>query len=226
MMKILIVEDEQKVAAFLQKGLKESGYETEVCFDGEAGKRALAKNEYDLVVLDVIIPLIGGIELCRQIKNIKPSLPVLMLTALGTIEDKVTGFEAGADDYLVKPFEFRELLARIKVLTRDTLENVGATNKIKVGDLELDLDKKIAIRGEKVIELTAKEFNLLEFFMRNKGRVVSRGTIAQHVWDIDFDSGTNVIDVYVNLLRKKIDHEFKTKMIHTKVGMGYIFEEL
>jgi two-component system copper resistance phosphate regulon response regulator CusR len=224
-MKILIVEDEPKVAAFLQKGLTESGYEADVALNGEAGRQKIMQNGYDLVLLDLIIPFISGVELCKQIRQIKPRLPMLMLTALGTIENKMAGFEAGADDYLVKPFEFRELLARIKVLTRNASEPVAPPSTLQVGDLLLDLDKKLARRGDKKIELTAKEFNLLEFFMRNKGRVLSRGTIAQTVWDVDFDTGTNVIDVYVNLLRKKIDQGFETKFIHTKVGMGYIFEE-
>lgn len=224
-MKILIVEDEPKVAAFLQKGLTETGYETDVAFNGEAGRQKALQNDYNLVLLDLIIPFISGIELCKEIRKVKPRQPILMLTALGTIENKIAGFEAGADDYLVKPFEFRELLARIKVLTRNANEPLAPASTLQVGDLVLNLDKKSAKRGDKKIELTAKEFNLLEFFMLNKGRVLSRGTIAERVWDVDFDTGTNVIDVYVNLLRKKIDNGFDTKFIHTRVGMGYIFEE-
>jgi len=146
-----------------------------------------------------------------------------MLTALGTTDDKVTGFESGADDYLVKPFEFKELLARIKALTRRSFTVAEVSNKLKVADLELDLFKKVAVRGGKTIELTAKEYSLLEYFMRNKGRVVSRIDISEKVWDINFDTGTNVVDVYVNILRKKIDKDFTNKLIHTKVGMGYIF---
>ncbi|MDZ4844516.1 MAG: response regulator transcription factor [Chitinophagales bacterium] len=224
-MKILVIEDEPKVAEFIRKGLSESGYETDVAYDGEMGKRQALKNDYDLVILDVIIPHTNGLELCRQIRETKQNLPVLMLTALGTTEDKVAGFDAGADDYLVKPFEFRELLARIKALTKRAASGaIETSNKLKVADLELDLHKKIAIRGGQKIELTAKEFALLEFFMRNIGRVLSRNLITEKVWDINFDTNTNVVDVYVNILRKKIDKAFDTKLIHTKVGMGYIFE--
>jgi len=224
-MKILIIEDEPKVAAFIQKGLNESGYETEVAYDGEMGKRHALKNDYEVILLDLVIPYINGVDLCKQIRQVKPHQPILMLTALGTTEDKVEGFDAGADDYLVKPFEFRELLARIKALTKRSTGIVESSNKIKVADLELDLDKKIARRAGQTIELTAKEFSLLEFFMRNKGKVLSRDVILEKVWGFDFDTGTNVVDVYVNILRKKIEKNFDTKLIYTRVGMGYIFGE-
>lgn len=223
-MKILVIEDEPKVADFIRKGLSESGYETDVAYDGEIGKRQALKNDYDLLLMDVVIPYINGLELCRQIREKKQNLPILMLTALGTTEDKVTGFDAGADDYLVKPFEFRELLARIKALTKRTSGSIETSDKLKVADLELDLNKKIAIRGGKKIELTAKEFLLLEFFMRNAGKVLSRNLITEKVWEIDFDTNTNVVDVYVNILRKKIDKGYEPKLIHTKIGMGYIFD--
>ena len=206
-MKILIIEDEPRVASFIKQGLEEFGYETEVVFDGQMGKEFAIANHYDLLLLDIVIPYINGIELCKQIKEVKPTLPILMLTALGTTEDKVAGFDAGADDYLVKPFEFRELISHIKALTKRTSNIHEASNKLKVADLELDMDKKMAIRSGKKIELTAKEFGLLEYFFRNKGRVVSRVDIAEKVWDITFDTGTNVVDVYVNILRKKIDKE-------------------
>lgn len=224
-MKILVIEDEPKVADFIRKGLNESGYETDIAYDGEMGKRQALKNDYDLVLLDIIIPYINGIELCRQIREKKKQLPLLMLTALGTTEDKLAGFDVGADDYLVKPFEFRELLARVKALTKRTRAFEETSDKIKVADLELDLNKRIALRGGKKIELTAKEFSLLEFFMRNTGKVLSRNLITEKVWEIDFDTNTNVVDVYVNILRKKIDKNFEPKLIHTKIGMGYIFEQ-
>lgn len=224
-MKILVIEDEPKVAAFIQKGLNESGYETDVVYDGEMGKWQATKNDYDIILLDVIIPLINGRELCRQIRKVKPNLPVLMLTALGTTEDKIEGFDAGADDYLVKPFEFKELLARIKALTKRSSGQMEPSDKIRVADLELDLNMKVAIRGGKTINLTAKEFALLEFFMRNRRRVLSRALITEKVWDIDFDTNTNVVDVYVNILRKKIDRDFEPKLIHIKIGMGYYFGE-
>jgi len=222
-MKILIVEDEPKVASFLKQGLEENDYKVDLVYDGQMGKLFAAKNQYDVILLDIVIPYINGIELCKQIKEDKPSIPILMLTALGTTEDKVAGFDAGADDYLVKPFEFRELLSRIKALTKRSTGILETSNKLKVADLVLDLDKKVAIRKGISIDLTAKEFALLEFFIRNKGKVLSRVDIAEKVWDITFDTGTNVVDVYVNILRKKIDRNFEVKLIHTRIGMGYIF---
>jgi DNA-binding response OmpR family regulator len=175
--------------------------------------------------LDIVIPHVNGIELCRRLRAANNQTPLLMLTALGTTDDKVQGFDAGADDYLVKPFEFKELVARIKALTKRSSGVSFGSNTIKVADLELDLDKKVARRSGKTIELTAKEFLLLEYFMRNKGRVVTRADISEKVWDINFDTGTNVVDVYVNILRKKIEKGFDTRLIHTRIGMGYIFDE-
>lgn len=224
-MRILIVEDEPKVASFLKQGLEEQGYDVEVVYDGQMGKMFAIRNPYDLILLDIVIPHINGIELCRHIKESKPGVPILMLTALGTTEDKVSGFDAGADDYLVKPFAFAELLARIKALTKRGTGITETSSRIRVADLELDLDKKVAIRQDKTIELTAKEFALLEYFMRNRGKVLSRADIAEKVWDITFDTGTNVVDVYVNILRKKIDRDYAQKLIHTRIGMGYLFHE-
>ena len=224
-MKILIIEDEPKVVEFLKKGLEELGYETDVAYDGQMGAKLALREDYDLILLDVIIPGINGIEVCKKIREKNEQVPILMLTALGTTEDKVDGFDAGADDYLVKPFEFKELIARIKALTKRASGVVHSSNVIKSADLELDLNKKLAIRSGKIIELTAKEFALLEYFMRNKGKVVSRVDISEKVWDISFDTGTNIVDVYVNILRKKIDKDFDTKLIKTRVGMGYIFDD-
>jgi len=222
-MKILIVEDEPKVASFIKKGLEENNYEAEIAYDGISGEKLSHLYKYDLFILDIIIPGISGIDLCKKLKTKNPNIPVLMLTALGTTDDKLIGFDAGADDYMIKPFEFRELLARIKVLLKTSNQTVDISNKLIAGELELDIDRKIAIRGGTHIELTAKEFSLLEYFMRNKGRVLSRNDIAENVWDTNFDSGTNVVDVYVNFLRKKIDKEFDKKLINTKVGFGYVF---
>ncbi|NJM24475.1 MAG: response regulator transcription factor [Bacteroidia bacterium] len=225
-MKILVVEDEQKVASFLKDGLEEQGYEVTVAYDGSMGDRLSNNVAFDIILMDVVLPGINGIQLCELVKSRSPQTPVLMLTALGTTDDKVVGFEAGADDYLVKPFAFKELLARIKALTK---RSVGVamekSSLLRVADLQLDLDKKVAIRGGTAISLTAKEFSLLEFFMRNKGRVLSRAEIAEKVWDVTFDTGTNVVEVYVNILRKKIDKNFPTKLIHTRIGMGYMFQE-
>jgi two-component system copper resistance phosphate regulon response regulator CusR len=225
-MKILIVEDEPKVASFIKKGLEESQYDAEIAYDGLSAEKLAINYKYDLFILDIIIPGMSGLELCRKLKKSYPGVPALMLTALGTTDDKLSGFEAGADDYLVKPFEFRELLARVKVLLRKGSQQFESVNKLISGDLELDLDKKSAKRNGVDIELTAKEFSLLEYFMRNSGRVLSRNDIAEKVWDARFDFGTNVVDVYVNFLRKKIDRGFEKKLIHTKVGFGYIFGDI
>lgn len=224
-MKILIVEDEPKVASFIKKGLEENNYEAEISYDGLSAEKLAHIYKYDLYILDIIIPGISGLDLCRRLKNMNSNIPVMMLTALGTTDDIIIGFDAGANDYLVKPFEFRELLARVKVLLKNNDSPQVISSKLKVGDLELDLNQKTARRGNSHIELTAKEFSLLEFFMRNRGRVLSRNDIAEKVWDVSFDFGTNVVDVYVNFLRKKIDKGFEKKLIHTKVGFGYIFED-
>jgi DNA-binding response OmpR family regulator len=222
-MKILIVEDEPKVASFIKKGLEENNYDAEIAYDGLTAEKLCKQYNYDIIILDIIIPGIGGIPLCKKLKKLFPNLPVLMLTALGTTDDKLAGFEAGANDYLVKPFEFRELLARVKVLLKTADQSHATISKLIIADLELDLDKKTACRGSNHIELTAKEFSLLEYFMRNSGRVLSRNDIAEKVWDISFDFSTNVVDVYVNFLRKKIDKGFDKKLIHTRVGFGYTF---
>ncbi|HAQ17870.1 MAG TPA: DNA-binding response regulator [Prolixibacteraceae bacterium] len=225
-MKILIVEDEPKVASFIKKGLEESNYEAEIAYDGLSAYKLACQYHYDLFILDVIIPGITGLDLCKKLKDLNQDIPVLMLTALGTTDDKLFGFDAGADDYMIKPFEFRELLARIRVLLKSANKVSDQSNKLIFSDLELDLNRKTVKRGIAQMELTAKEFSLLEFFMRNSGRVLSRNDIAEKVWDVSFDSGTNVVDVYVNFLRKKIDKGFDNKLIHTKVGFGYIFGDL
>ncbi len=224
-LRVLVVEDEPKVSAFIKSGLEEHDCEVDVAYDGQMGEKLALANTYNIIILDIIIPYVNGLELCKKIKSIKSGVPIIMLTALGTTDDKVTGFESGADDYLVKPFEFKELLVRIKALTRRAFTVSEVANRLKVADLELDLNKKIAIRGGRTIELTAKEYSLLEYFIRNKGRVVSRVDISEKVWDINFDTGTNVVDVYVNILRKKIDKDFPHKLIQTKVGMGYMLTD-
>jgi DNA-binding response OmpR family regulator len=205
-------------------GLEENSYVAEIANDGLTAEKMAQNTRYDLYILDIIIPGINGIELCKRLKLLNPDIPVLMLTALGTTDDKISGFDAGANDYLVKPFEFRELLARVKVLLKKPAVTATASDILIVGDLELDLERKTARRSGAQIELTAKEFSLLEYFMRNPGRVLSRIDIAEKVWDIKFDFGTNVVDVYVNFLRKKIDKGHDKKLIHTRVGFGYVFE--
>lgn len=224
--RILLVEDEPKIANTLKKGLSENGYWVDLAYDGLIGKRLFHSNEYDLVILDINLPGLNGYELCRQIRNHNQQVPVLMLTALNTTDDKVEGFDAGADDYMIKPFEFKELLVRIRALLKRSLtQQVPSGNLLRVGDLEMNLDSKEVKRDGQKITLTAKEFQLLEYLMRNRNRVVSRADIAVSVWDIDFDTKTNVIDVYVNYLRNKIDRNFSHKLIHTQVGMGYILKE-
>lgn len=224
-MKILVVEDEQKVAMFIKNGLEEHHYEVDLAYDGQMGERLALGKSYNLVLLDVIIPSINGIELCRRIKEVKPGVPVLMLTALGTTSDKVIGFDAGADDYLVKPFEFEELLARIRALTKRMSLTVEQSESLKVADLTLDLNLKTARRGDRKIALTAKEFDLLEYFMRNARRVISKAELSEKVWGISFDTGTNVVEVYINILRKKIDKDFPVKLLHTRIGLGYLMSD-
>lgn len=224
-MKILVVEDEPKLAGFIKKGLEEQSWEVEVAFDGRMGRNLALGSNFDIIVMDVNLPGINGFDLAQQLRGEGIAVPILMLTALGTVDDKLQGFDSGADDYLVKPFEFRELIARIKVLAKRRNGGEGSQLSLKVADLELFFDEKIARRAGQRIDLTAKEFSLLEYLMRNRGRVVSRVDIAEKVWDVHFDTGTNVIDVYINFLRKKVDKDFPTKLIHTVVGMGYIFKE-
>ncbi|WMJ74936.1 response regulator transcription factor [Cytophagaceae bacterium ABcell3] len=222
-MKILVVEDEPKVASFIKKGLEEELHEVEVAYDGFVGKEMALSNSFDLLILDINLPHMNGIDLCKTIRKENVKVPILMLTALGTTDNKVLGLESGADDYLVKPFEFRELVARVRALSRRSAQEDSKVYKI--ADLEMDPSAKVVKRSGKQIDLTAKEFSLLEYLLKNKGKVISRVDIAEKVWDIKFDTGTNVIDVYINFLRKKIDKGFSPKLIHTLVGMGYVLKE-
>ncbi|MBK0403836.1 response regulator transcription factor [Adhaeribacter sp. BT258] len=220
-MNILVVEDELNVAAFIKRGLEENSFEVDVAYDGNTGLLLARQKEYHLAILDVIMPGLNGLEVCRQLRNWDASLPILMLTALGTTDDVVTGLEAGADDYLAKPFKFKELLARVRALTRrKNLQNLTGS-KLTFADLELDLDTKVVSRGGKNINLTAREFALLEYFMKNPGKVLGRIDLLENVWELNYDLGSNVVDVYVNYLRNKIDKEFPVKLIHTVIGMGY-----
>jgi len=220
---ICLIEDEHKVAAFIRKGLEEQGYEVTAAENGSEGKKVLAGKKFDLVIMDIMLPDINGVELCRALRANDTETPILILTALNQVHDKVSGLKAGADDYLVKPFHFSELLARIEALMR--------RNKTKedqhlfiFDDLKLDTWTKTAERSGKQIALTAKEYTLLELFMRNPNKILSREYIAEQVWEIGFDTGTNFIDVYVNYLRKKIEKDFNNKLIHTVIGMGYILK--
>ncbi|HET9746015.1 MAG TPA: response regulator transcription factor [Chitinophagaceae bacterium] len=223
--RILLVEDEKKIASALKSGMEEQGFYVVVAYDGTMGEKFFTNYDFDLVILDINLPDINGYTLSRIIRRRKQNIPILMLTALGTVEDKIEGFEAGADDYLVKPFAFKELLARIKSLLRRTAAKLPTSHILRVADLEINLDNREVRRSGNRISLTAKEFQLLEYLVRNKNRVVSRADIAGKVWDIGFDTGTNVIDVYINFLRKKIDKDYPVKLIQTQIGMGYILKE-
>lgn len=223
--KILLVEDEKKIADSLKKGLTEENYTVEVAYDGITGRKLFETHHFDLVILDINLPGMSGFALCKKIRNRNPGIPVVMLTALSATDDKIEGFDAGADDYIVKPFDFKELLVRIKALLKRIYQNIPMGNVLKVGDLVINLDSKEVSRGGNGISLTAKEFQLLEYLVRNRNKVVSRADIALNVWDIDFDTKTNVIDVYVNFLRKKLDNDYEKKIIHTQVGVGYVLKE-
>ncbi|MEZ0005417.1 DNA-binding response OmpR family regulator [Flavobacterium sp. 28YEA47A] len=224
-MAILVIEDDQRVAELIQRGLEEQGFAITLAYDGLSGKKLALQNDYDLIITDIILPKMDGIDVCRQIRESKPDIPIIMLTALGTTDDKVEGFDAGADDYLVKPFEMRELLVRIRALLKRNTKTANNTGFIvRFADLEMNLHTKIVKRDGQEISLTPKEFKLLEYLMHNPERVLSRVEIAEKVWDTHFDTGTNFIDVYINYLRKKIDKDFDKKLIHTKSGMGFILK--
>jgi heavy metal response regulator len=222
-MRILVVEDEKKVARFIQQGLEEEHYTVDVTHDGESGLHMAASENYDLLILDVMLPRKSGLDLIREFRERKGSAPALMLTAKGTIEDKVAGLDSGADDYLTKPFAFAELLARVRSLLRRSSKEKSTI--LAIADLELDTVSHKARRGQRAIELTAKEYSLLEYFLRNRDRVLSRTIIAEHIWDYNFDTGTNIIDVYVNHLRNKIELPNERKLIHTVRGVGYVLKE-
>ncbi|MFQ3675998.1 MAG: response regulator transcription factor [Endomicrobiia bacterium] len=225
---LLLVEDEQRVAFALKRGLEEDGYMVEIAYDGMTGKVLSANNKYDLLIVDVNLPLLNGYELCKEIRKQNKEVPILMLTAMGASSDKLNGFESGADDYIIKPFDFAELLARIRVFLKrsgNSGEVPKNNNEIVVADLTLNLNTKTASRAGKTIELTSKEYLLLKYLMENKDKVFSRAEIAEKIWEITFDTGTNIIDVYVNYLRKKVDKDFPNKLIHTKIGLGYYLSD-
>jgi len=222
-MRVLIVEDEKKVAAFIKKGLEEETYAVDVAYNGEDGLHMGSENQYDLIILDLMLPIINGLEVLSRLRGNKTDTPILLLTAKDSVEDKVTGLNTGADDYLTKPFAFSELLARIRVLLRRGKAETKTVLQIK--GLSLDLVSHKVKRNDEEIELTGKEYSLLEYFMRNQGKVLTRTMIAEHVWDYNFDTFTNVIDVYVNHLRKKVDKGYPEKLLHTLRGVGYIMKE-
>ena len=224
MFKILVIEDEQRVAELLQSGLEEHDYETDTASDGAAGLRMFFQNKYDLIISDIILPKMGGFELCKEIRQVDKNIPILMLTALGSTDDKLEGFDSGADDYLTKPFDFRELLARIAVLLRRNVsETVQEVTELDYADLHIDTRTQDVLRGGLPVKLSPKEYELLLYMVRNSERIITRKEIMHNVWHIDFDPGTNFIDVYINYLRKKIDKNRDTKLIHTRTGAGFIF---
>jgi two-component system, OmpR family, copper resistance phosphate regulon response regulator CusR len=225
-LRILLVEDEVRIADTIRLGLSENGYEVEVAYDGQIGWRMFQTKKFNLLILDINLPGITGYELTKMVRAQNENIPVIMLTALSSLDDKIEGYDAGADDYIIKPFEFKELLMKIRVLMRRTADvQAPVGNLLRADDLLMNLDTKEVKRDDTVVHLTAKEFQLLEYLLRNKNRVVSRADIAINVWDIDFDTNTNIIDVYINYVRNKIDKPFPKKLIQTQVGMGYMLKD-
>jgi len=223
--RILIVEDELKVAAFISKGLHTQNLANDIANSGLEAINLFNKNAYDLVILDIGLPDMSGLSVCEHIRKSNQTMPILMLTAMGTLSDKLSGFEVGTNDYLVKPFDFMELLVRVKALLQFCRRISKSSETIQISDLELDLNEKVARRAGKEIELTAREFSLLEYLMINKGKVVSKIELAENVWDINFDTRTNFVEVYINYIRNKVDRGFSNKLIHTVVGMGYMLKQ-
>lgn len=224
-MKILLIEDEIKAVQSLRKGLLENQIDVDFAYDGYTGRLLAERGDYNVIISDVIMPSLNGFELVRELRQQGIDTPVILLTALSTTDDKVEGLEAGADDYLVKPYEFKELLARIRVLTRRGKDATLSPSVWAFADIRLNPDTKIFTRGGQKIDLTPKEFALMEYFIRHQGRVISKAEIAEKVWDINFETGTNVIEVYINYLRNKMDKPFEKKLIHTLFGAGYILKE-
>lgn len=223
MISILVIEDEKRVADLLKIGLEENGYQVMVAYDGEMGLRFFHTNSFQLIISDIIQPKLNGFEVCQQIRKTDEQIPILMLTALGTADDKLEGFDVGADDYMVKPFDFRELLARVRVLLkRRAISSVDVVKEMKYADLTINLERQEVTRNNIPIKLSPKEYSLLVYLVENVEKVVSRVEIAEKVWNTHFDTGTNFIDVYINYLRKKMDKNFDVKLIHTKPGVGFI----
>ncbi len=224
-MKVLLIEDEPKMARSLKKGLEEHRIEVDTALDGQSGYQLATDNEYQVIISDVILPELNGIDLLRQLRQTGNRTPIILLTALSQTDDKVSGFEAGADDYLTKPFEFRELLMRIRALARRPVETYQPSPNLRFSDLEMNLETKEFFREGQKIALTPREFSLMEYLLRNPGRVISKNEISERVWNLHFDTGTNVIEVYMNFVRKKVEKGFAKKLIHTQFKNGYILRE-
>jgi two-component system copper resistance phosphate regulon response regulator CusR len=225
MIKILLIEDEPKTVQSLKQGLEENNYDVSIAYDGHMGKQLALAHTYQLIVSDIIIPGINGLDLCRELRAQGIQTPILMLTALSTTDDKLNGFEAGADDYLPKPFDFKELLARVKALIKRSNQTILDAQVLKFADLEMDLNSSLVSRAGLMIHLTSKEFQLLEYFLRNQEKVISKAEIAENIWEVEDENSSNLIEVYVNYLRKKVDKGFSSKLIHTQFGMGYILRQ-
>jgi two-component system copper resistance phosphate regulon response regulator CusR len=225
MIKILLIEDEPKTVQSLKQGLEENNYDVSIAYDGHMGKQLALAHTYQLIVSDIIIPGINGLDLCRELRAQGIQTPILMLTALSTTDDKLNGFEAGADDYLPKPFDFKEFLARVKALIKRSNQTILDAQILKFADLEMDLNSSLVSRAGQMIHLTSKEFQLLEYFLRNQEKVMSKAEIAENIWEVEDENSSNLIEVYVNYLRKKVDKGFSSKLIHTQFGMGYILRQ-
>ena len=225
MIKILLIEDEPKTVQSLKQGLEENNYDVSIAYDGHMGKQLALAHTYQLIVSDIIIPGINGLDLCRELRAQGIQTPILMLTALSTTDDKLNGFEAGADDYLPKPFDFKEFLARVKALIKRSNQTILDAQILKFADLEMDLNSSLVSRAGQMIHLTSKEFQLLEYFLRNQEKVISKAEIAENIWEVEDENSSNLIEVYVNYLRKKVEKGFSSKLIHTQFGMGYILRQ-
>jgi two-component system copper resistance phosphate regulon response regulator CusR len=225
MIKILLIEDEPKTVQSLKQGLEENNYDVSIAYDGHMGKQLALTHTYQLIVSDIIIPGINGLDLCKELRAQGIQTPILMLTALSTTDDKLNGFEAGADDYLPKPFDFKEFLARVKALIKRSNQTILDAQVLKFADLEMDLNSSLVSRAGQMIHLTSKEFQLLEYFLRNQEKVISKAEIAENIWEVEDENSSNLIEVYVNYLRKKVDKGFSSKLIHTQFGMGYILRQ-
>ena len=225
MYKVLILEDEIKTVRTITQGLSENGYAVDFAMDGEEGMILMNKNHYDLIITDIVMPRLNGIEFCQKIRRINTSIPILILSALGLTDDKLRGFESGSDDYLVKPFDFKELLARIKALLKRSHDIKAPPRILEYADLRLNIDTKEVFKNDIPVQLTAKEFSLLEFFMLNSEKLLTKEQIIEHVWGFDFDTGTNILEVYISYLRNKMGKDMSDRLIHTRKGLGYIFKD-
>ena len=221
-MKVLLIDDEEKIVQSVKKGLEENGIAVDYAYDGLTGKLLAESGQYEVIISDIVMPLVNGLDLVKSLRQSGVTTPIILLTALNAVHEKIQGFDSGADDYLSKPFAFAELLARIRAISRRNLSTTKNAHVLRYSDLELNVDSKSVTRAGNRIELTPKEFSLLEYFLRNKERVISKAELAEKVWDIDFEINTNVVEVYISYLRNKVDKGFENKLIRTQFGVGYL----